>query len=250
MATCHLYEDLSRYYDQFCQHIPYAQQAHTLYRLAQLFNDAGGNHYLDIACGTGQLIEHAQAFGWQITGLDNSANMLAQAAERCPSARWQLADMAAIAAQPQYDFASCLLYSMHYNADVEHLAAFFKAVWHALKPGGFLVFDCVDKRGIDNSAGITTYYQQSEQQFTFNSRWAYPGDGNYQTLHLSIRLDEKGQIFTWQDEHPMVAVDMDELDRLLRAQGFTGTFFERNFEQLIAWQGDSFNILVVAQKPL
>ncbi|RYZ78719.1 MAG: class I SAM-dependent methyltransferase [Moraxellaceae bacterium] len=113
MANCHLYDDLSGYYDQFCQHIPYAEQAQTLYRLAQLFNDAGGINYLDIACGTGQLIEHTLAFGWQTTGLDNSANMLTQAADRCPNVHWLLADMTAIGAQSQYDFASCLLYSMH-----------------------------------------------------------------------------------------------------------------------------------------
>ncbi|HMW71668.1 MAG TPA: class I SAM-dependent methyltransferase, partial [Cellvibrionaceae bacterium] len=170
MANCHLYEDLSAYYDRFCQDIPYAQQAATLKRLVQLFNDSPGEHYLDIACGTGQLMEHMQHYGWQLAGLDNSAAMLKQAAQRCPEATWLLADMAKLPAQPQVNFASCLLYSMHYNSDIEQLTVFFRAVWDALVPGGFLVFDCVDKRGIDNSAGITTYYQDGEQQFTFQSR--------------------------------------------------------------------------------
>jgi SAM-dependent methyltransferase len=250
VAQCHLYQDLSCYYDQFCQHIPYAQQAQTLFRLAQLFNDAGGNNYLDIACGTGQLIEHTQGFGWHITGLDNASNMLEQAAQRCPSANWILADMANIPSNVQFDFASCLLYSMHYNQDLNELQAFFAAVWQALKPGGFLVFDCVDNRGIDNSAGITTYYQQGEQHFTFNSRWVYSGSGNQQTLELGIQLNDSGHVSNWQDVHPMVAVSLLEVQSLLQGQGFIPTLLERNFEQLIAWQGESFNCLLVAQKPL
>lgn len=250
MVHCHLYQDLSCYYDQFCQHIPYAQQAQTLYRLAQLFNDAGGTNYLDIACGTGQLIEHTQTFGWQLTGLDLAEHMLTQAAKRCPSAQFILADMTNIPGAPQYDFASCLLYSMHYNQDISQLAKFFAVVWQALKPGGFLLFDCVDKRGIDNSAGITTYYQQGEQHFTFNSRWSYTGEGNQQTLELSIELNDAGRISAWQDQHPMVAVSIIELQSLLEGQGFKLTLFERNFEQLVEWQQGSFNLLVVAQKPL
>jgi SAM-dependent methyltransferase len=247
-----LYQDLSRYYDQFCQDIPYAQQAQTLYRIAQIFNNTdstpSSTHYLDIACGTGQLMAHTQAFGWHLTGLDNAASMLDQAALRCPNARWLLSDMANIPADPQYTLASCLLYSMHYNSSVQQLEAFFRALWNALKPGGFCLFDCVDKRGIDNTAGLTTYYQNGSQHFAFNSRWVYPGQGNQQTLNLSIELTENGQHYSWQDEHPMVAVSIAELEALLTQQGFTLTLFERNFEQLIAWQGSSFNLLVVAQK--
>lgn len=250
MANCHLYQDLSIYYDRFCQDIPYAQQAQTLKRLVQLFNDSKGEQYLDIACGTGQLIEHTQDFGWQLAGLDNSAEMLKQAALRCPQAHWILADMAKLPAKPQVNFASCLLYSMHYNGDITQLTDFFRAVWHTLMPGGFIVFDCVDKRGIDNSAGITTYYQEAEQLFRFQSRWAYKGEGNQQSLHLSIELNQNGRISAWQDEHSMVAVSVLELDTILAEQGFAVTLFERNFEQLIAWQGESFNLMVVAQKPL
>ncbi len=249
MADCHLYADLSAYYDRFCQDIAYGQQAQTLQRLVQLFNDSDGVRYLDIACGTGQLVEHAQEFGWQLAGLDNSAAMLQQAAARCPNAVWVEADMANIPAVPQYNFASCLLYSMHYNADLAQLAAFFQAVWQALAPGGFLVFDCVDKRGIDNSAGITTYLNDGEHHFTFHSRWAYPGQGNQQALQLSIELEHNGECQRWQDHHPMVAVSLPELQGILRAQGFESLVFERNFEQLIAWQGESYNLLIVAQKP-
>jgi ubiquinone/menaquinone biosynthesis C-methylase UbiE len=250
VASCHLYEDLSAYYDRFCQDIPYALQAETLQRLVHLFNDSKGEHYLDIACGTGQLMAHTQDFGWQLAGLDNSANMLNQAALRCPQAQWILADMAKLPARPQFNFASCLLYSMHYNGDMAQLTDFFRAVWQALLPGGFIVFDCVDKRGIDNSAGITTYYQEGEQYFTFHSHWAYGGEGNQQSLQLSIALNQNGRISAWQDEHPMVAVSIVELEAILAEQGFITTLFERNFEQLIAWQGESFNLMVVAQKPL
>jgi len=250
VASCHLYADLSIYYDRFCQDIPYAQQAKTLQRLEQLFNESGGQQYLDIACGTGQLMEQAQAFGWQMTGLDNAAAMLSRASTRCPAANWIHADMVHIPAEPHYNFASCLLYSLHYTGNLERLQAFFQAVWQALVPGGFWVFDCVDKRGIDNSAGITTYYREADEQFKFYSRWDYPGTGSRQSLQLSIELDSNNQQVYWHDEHPMVAVSIVEVEHMLQSLGFQVTLLERNFEQLIAWQGASFNFLVVAQKPV
>lgn len=250
MATSHLYTDLSIYYDRFCQDIPYAHQANTLKRLEALFNESCGQHYLDIACGTGQLMEQAQKFGWQMSGLDNAQAMLTRASSRCPEASWILADMVQIPAKPQYNFASCLLYSMHYTGSLKRLRGLFQAVWQALVPGGFWVFDCVDKRGIDNSAGITTYYRDGDEQFTFFSRWDYPGAGSRQSLKLGIELKTPQQNLAWQDEHPMVAVSIHEVETLLAGMGFKVTLLERNFEQLIAWQGASFNFLVVAQKPL
>ena len=137
MATSHLYTDLSIYYDRFCQDIPYAHQANTLKRLEALFNESCGQHYLDIACGTGQLMEQAQKFGWQMSGLDNAQAMLTRASSRCPEASWILADMVQIPAKPQYNFASCLLYSMHYTGSLKRLRGLFQAVWQALVPGGF-----------------------------------------------------------------------------------------------------------------
>jgi SAM-dependent methyltransferase len=247
---CHLYQNLAGFYDHFCENIPYAEQAQTLYRLVQIFNESGANHYLDIACGTGQLLEQTQKFGWQLTGLDNAAAMLDQAALRCPDARWLLAEMADLPALPRYNFASCLLYSVHYNADIPVLTAFFTALWNALVPGGFCLFDCVDKFGIENNAGLTTYFKKADQEFTFNSRWFYSGSGHQQSLNLSITLTENKQQFYWQDEHRMVAVSRSEIEILLTQMGFVLTLFERNFDQIIPWQGESFNLLVVAQKPL
>ena len=39
----------------------------------------------------------------------------------------------------------------------------------------------------------------------------------------------------------MVAVSIHEVETLLAGMGFKVTLLERNFEQLIAWQGASFN---------
>jgi SAM-dependent methyltransferase len=246
--ACQLYADLSAYYDRCCQDINYPEQALFLQRVHAAFVASGGRNYLDVACGTGQLLAQMGAAGYSLHGLDYSPAMLAQAAKRCPSAQLLQADMANWQPAQGYDLISCLLYSLHYNPDLPSLQAFFAAAYQALLPGGVLVLDTVDKNGIANHLGTTHRWQEAAQTLTFSSRWYYPGEGDYQELQLQITQETDGQRHLWQDRHPMVALAATQTQALLQAAGFDVLPLERNFACLEAWQGHSSNLLVLACK--
>jgi ubiquinone/menaquinone biosynthesis C-methylase UbiE len=154
--TGNLYTNLSAYYDLFCADVEYAGQCAFTNRVFECFAQTDGRQYLDLACGTGAHIPIMQSLGFIATGLDNSAEMLAQAAQRCPDAAFILSDMSAFETADRYDLITCFLYSIHYSHPVCALKQTLKRVYDALQPGGVFIFNAVDIKGITNPATINT----------------------------------------------------------------------------------------------
>lgn len=244
-----LYADLSGYYDHFCADIDYAGQCAFARRVFETFASSGAHEYLDLACGTGQHLLEMQQHGFVPHGLDNSAQMLALAAQRCPSAALQLCDLAAFEQQGCFDFITCFLYSLHYSHPRAALAETLRRSFAALKPGGVLLFNAVDARGVRNDAGVSTSMREGEAEFSFRSGWFYRGEGEVLDLNLAIARTEAGSRQEWRDHHVMTALDFATLQQLLDDCGFHTTVLEHDYEKLCAWDGSSSNALFVACRP-
>lgn len=255
IQTGNLYSNLSAYYDLFCADVEYAEQCAFTRRVFESFAQSNGQQYLDLACGTGAHIKIMQSLGFTATGVDNSAEMLAQAAQRCPDAGFILSDMAAFETPIRYDLISCFLYSIHYSHPVSALKQTLKRVFDALEPGGVFVFNAVDIKGITNRHFVTSQAIAENKLLTFVSGWCYRGMGETMDLQLSITrepMKQSGltvQRDVWQDQHTMTAFDFRDLERWLLAAGFESTFLEHDYACLQPWNGSSFNIVVIACKP-
>ena len=186
MSANALYTDLSGYYDLMCVDIDYLTQSNCIRRLQQLFGN-GGNKHLDLACGTGPHVRHFIDFGYHSNGLDINQPMLDMAAIRCPEAHFSLQDMSEFRVAEPLDLITCFLYSIHYNAGIEQLKSCIVNVYRALKTGGVLCFNVVDKTKINNTLFVQHTAEQEGNLFTFSSRWRYSGGGNKQSLILSIK---------------------------------------------------------------
>lgn len=250
-----LYTNLSAYYDLFCADVEYAGQCAFASRVFECFAQTDGRQYLDLACGTGAHIQIMQSLGFTATGLDNSADMLAQAAQRCPDAAFILSDMSAFETPDRYDLISCFLYSLHYSHPVSALKKTLKRVYDALQPGGVFVFNAVDIKGITSRHFVTSKAVADRSLLTFVSGWCYQGEGDTMDLQLSItREPAQASGITvkkviWQDQHAMTALEFSHLSAWLSAVGFESTFLEHDYDCLQPWNGSSFNVLVVACKP-
>lgn len=249
-----LYADLSVYYDFFCAEVDYAEQCAFAKRAFDCFANAGGHHYLDLACGTGAHIAQMLSYGFRATGLDNSAAMLQQAAARCPQAEFLLSDMSALRKSDTFDLISCFLYSIHYSHPVSSLKTTLKRVFDALRPGGVFIFNTVDIKGITSRHFVNTQVKTDSTLLSFESGWIYSGQGDAMELQLSITqeaLGEDGLVArrTWQDRHVMTAVSIHDIKTWLLSAGFEVTLLEHDYSLLKPWSGQSFNIIVVACKP-
>ncbi len=254
-ASGQLYADLAGYYDGFCRHVDYGEEARFMQRLFAAFaGDRRDAHappdYLDLACGTGQHLLRMQAQGFAGTGLDNSAAMLAAAARRCPGAEFIHADIAALAADSAFDLISCFLYSMHYNHPPPVFDEAVRRAYRALRPGGLFVFDLVDCRGLGALRTHVTQLRQDGADFTFSSGWSYPGTGETMTLQVAIRREADGVVQQWTDAHTMTATSIAATCATLAAAGFEVLVLERDFDRLREWQGASHNVILVGSKPL
>jgi len=243
-----LYADLSRYYDQFCAGVDYAQQCEFAERAFKCFNESAGNDYLDLACGTGPHLHFMQQKGFHVSGLDNSAAMLELAQQRCPQAQLLLCDLAAFEYERQFDLISCFLYSIHYSHPLTALQETLSRAHRALKPGGIFIFDLVDRNGIRNSEGVVSHADSAEGALRFQSGWNYRGHGEVLDLNLSIELDGVAGVQRWSDHHVMTATTIAEVKLLLQQIGFEVTLLEHDYSRLQEWGGKSFNVIVVAAR--
>lgn len=241
-----LYADLSHYYDRFCTGVDYAQQCDFAERALRCFGESGGRDYLDLACGSGPHLHFMLQKGFFCSGLDNSASMLALAQQRCPQAELLLCDLAAFDYDGKYDLLSCFLYSIHYSHPLTALNETLRRAYQALKPGGVFIFDLVDKNGIRNGEGVVTHADSKEGALRFQSGWHYRGQGEVLDLNLSIELAGEAGVQRWSDHHVMTATTIMEARSLLQQIGYDVVLLEHDFSTLREWDGESFNVIVVA----
>lgn len=241
-----LYTDLSDYYDLMCADIDYAAQSSAVQRLHQLFGN-GGTRHLDLACGTGPHVWYFLDAGFKSAGLDINQPMLDKAAIRCPEAHFAVQDMCEFSVSEPVDLITCFLYSLHYSATTERLAACIAQVHRALQPGGLFCFNAVDRTRIDNRLFAAHTVQIEAGRFTFSSGWHYSGAGERQSLRLRIEKTTGDQTLTWHDEHPMVAVSFAELQTLL-APYFDVHVLAHDYQKILPISENAGNALFVCVK--
>jgi SAM-dependent methyltransferase len=246
MSANTLYTDLSAYYDLMCVDIDYQAQSYCIHRLHQLFGN-DGNTYLDLGCGTGPHVRHFIDLGYQSCGLDINQPMLDIATVRCPEAHFSLQNMSEFNVAEPFDLITCFLYSIHYNDGIEKLKECIARVHQALKVDGIFCFNVVDKTKINNKLFVKHTVKQDDSLFTFSSGWHYCGNGNKQSLKLSIEKTNAKATKVWNDEHQMVAFSFDELIELLKPY-FDVHVFEHDYEKLISYEKTSGNAIFTCIK--
>lgn len=100
-----------------------------------------GAKVLDLCCGTGQMMAPVIARGFDVTGLDMSADMLRHAAINAPGAVLVQGDARDFDLNQRFSGVICASASLNHMADLDELTRVFRAVHAALEDGGSFVFD-------------------------------------------------------------------------------------------------------------
>jgi len=148
-----IYETYAQLYDGVGQ-IRFSLLMHPYLRNILEHHPVEGKRALDIACGTGTLALLLADEGWQVTGLDASAAMLAQARAKCQRyieegsialVEGDMRDIPAAVCQSlqaaSFDLATCVYDSLNYLLTPEELASCFAGIAWALAPNGLFVGD-------------------------------------------------------------------------------------------------------------
>lgn len=98
-----------------------------------------GAEVLDLGCGTGRPnAEYIVARGYRVTGVDQSAAMLAKAREFLPGCDWIQAELDAV--ELSRGFSTVLCWDALFHLERARHERVLTLAWQALSPGGRLLF--------------------------------------------------------------------------------------------------------------
>jgi trans-aconitate methyltransferase len=141
--------------------------------LIGLLDPLAGEKILDLGCGSGQLTAKIAESGADVTGLDRSAEMIAEARRNFPSLKFEIGDAANFTVDIPFDavFSNAAL---HWVKDADGAAA---SVARALRPGGRFVLEMGGKR--NNRAVLDAV---REVAGPVETPWYFPSVGEYTSL--------------------------------------------------------------------
>jgi SAM-dependent methyltransferase len=134
------YDEIAGLYDSWWVdwYLPAAMPALQRLFFAQV---GAGSRVLDLCCGSGHVTKELVLRGYQVTGIDNSAELIALARKRLPTTDLRVQDVRNLALEEHYDAALSTFDSLNHILNLRELRQVFLDVHSALKPGGRFVFD-------------------------------------------------------------------------------------------------------------
>lgn len=218
------YENLAGCYDQFTRDVDYVRWADYLER--HFARSALPIHtVLDLACGTGSLTLELARRGYEMIGVDQSEEMLAQAAEKCRQASeipplFLHQSMDKLDLYGTIDACVCCLDSVNYVTSPQKLERAFQRVHTFLMPGGLFVFDVntPDKlRALDGQV----FLDESADAYCV-WRADYSARRRVCTYGMDLfTLEPDGRWSRAEELHEEYAYEPDELEALLNRAGFS-----------------------------
>jgi SAM-dependent methyltransferase len=176
--------------------------------------------WLDLCCGTGQLLKKVTQRGYAATGMDLSPFQLGHARRNAPKAKFVRADVRKYSLPERYDVITCLFDSLNYLLTPVGLKAAFTSARRHLNPDGLFIFDMNTEAGYLkqwNHASIPIRKDACllilETTYSRKARLAQC---------LINGFIKKGKDYRgFEERHIQRAYPVSTLDRLLRETGFT-----------------------------
>ncbi len=212
---------------------------------------------LDLACGEGAFLEGMLLHGWQVTGLDQSGDMLRLAEKRLAQTgqtfRLIHEDMRNLAIQNKFDLVTCWFDSLNYLLELTDLENVFYRVFKALKTNGGFLFD------MNTLYGLFVRWQQQPvylPQENEDMLEIHIPSCNYERSEASLRIilfvrnSQTNQWERWEEIHTQKAYPMDLIQASLEKVGFRVLDRLGNLTEQSPAQPHSGRVWFIAQKPV
>lgn len=178
----------------------------------------------ECACGTGSLTILLAHMGYQMTGVDLSADMLFEASQKARKSGAMIPfvrqDMRELRLHRQMDGVLCTNDGLNYLPRPEDVTAFFRAAFGALRPGGGLFFDLSTPYKLEHVLG-NTFLGHEEEDVAYLWQNRFSPDRQAVDLDLAIFLKQEDGSYRRIGEHQrQYAHDSQLLIQLLSQAGF------------------------------
>ena len=218
------YACLAGCYDQLTYDVGYSDWADYI---EKHFRRRGlpGNTVLDLACGTGSLTRELAERGYEMIGVDLSAEMLSEAVEKNQDVggippMFLCQPMEKLDLYGTIDACVCCLDSVNYVTDPQKLRRAFERVHLFLMPGGLFLFDVNSVEKLEGLDG-QVFLDETEDVYCV-WRAEYSRRSRICSYFFDIfQLDEEsGQWERGEELHRERAYTVDELTSYLQQAGF------------------------------
>ena len=214
------YNDFAYIYDRLMrQDIDYGRWCDYIENLFAAY-DSTPDTICELACGTGNITAGLAARGYDVTGVDLSADMLAVAAEKLPGTRLMCTDMSRFRAAERYDAFLCMIDGINYVIVPEALRNTFKNVKEGLAEGGVFIFDISTRYKLQNILGNETYIH-SEYDIFYSWQNEYYAKYNLSDMLLNFFVREGDTYRRFEERHLQRGWSEAQLRKMLKNAGFT-----------------------------
>lgn len=252
------YEILPSQYDLLTRDVEY--EAVAAFIKAQLdFRGIQTGIVLDLACGTGTMSYMLSKMGYEMIGVDASAEMLSVAYSKRSDEQTPMApvfihqDMRELDLYGTVDACICMLDSVNYITEPDDLRRVFKKIRLFMNPGGLFLFDINTPRKLREIDG-STFCDEKEEEGIFCVWRAALTDRpkTYQFLvDLFTRIPNGKPGESWRrgsEEHLEYAYETHEITEMLIDAGFENIRMYAGTDGS-SLTGDEKRIYFTAEKP-
>jgi len=235
------FKDGDKVYDDFYSnvydHLVYndVKDSYEIGQIISKTNPTSQSIVLDVGCGTGHHVAHLHSKGiTNVTGIDNSRDMIAKAKENYPEYNFIQEDImyANNFGPTSFTHILCLYFTIYY---IKNKAQFFQKCIDLLMPGGYLVIHLVDRENFDpilpsaNPLLLISPQRYANNRITSSNitfeDFKYNADFNLDPGKDSAVFTEKfqnrknGKIFR-KNEHKFYMESEDEIINMAQQVGF------------------------------
>lgn len=216
------YTGFALVYDQLMDNVPYQDWCEYLTGLLREYGCREGL-VLELGCGTGSLTRLLAAKGYDMIGLDSSADMLSIArekqAEEGREILYLLQDMTAFELYGTVAAVVSLCDSMNYITEYEELVQVFRLVNNYLDPGGCFIFDLNTPYKYSELLGDNTFAENREDcSFIWENTYDEETEINEYALTLFV-CGEDGRYERYEELHYQKAYTVETIKKAAAEAG-------------------------------
>ena len=245
---CEGYNAIARVYDKLNKEIDYSAWADFVEDCFDRFLQKKPSLLLDLACGTGSMTLELAKRGYDMIGVDGSAEMLSEAynrAEGQAGVLWLHQDMRSFELYGTVEAATCCLDSLNYLLSPKDLAQCFATVHNYLEPGGLFLFDMNTPYKFEHTYANNAYVLEDELVWDEGSEdeeraavfcgWqnTYHPDTHICDFDLSLFEEMPDGSYRRSDEH--------QQERCYTLDEIQGALHAANLEPLGVWSDYRFS---------
>lgn len=216
------YESFARVYDDFMDNIPYDDWAGYVISLLKEKGIEEGL-LLDLGCGTGNITQRLAKSGYDMIGVDYSAEMLEIAQEKDIEEESQilylLQDMREFELYGTVRAVISICDSMNYIIEYEDLTEVFRLVNNYLDPEGYFIFDMNTLYKYETILADNTIAEDRETMSFIWDNYFYEEERiNEYNLNLFLQ-EEDGRYRKFTETHYQKAYTIDEVKQAITDGG-------------------------------